>query len=203
MKRCSPMMIGLIAVFFLMLTVSPAPAKAAPGEMLEYEVISINPGNWVVTAKEVANGNVVKFKLPPNVFKGKSFDANLRALRKGQRFSVRGPRNARLSQLIMQSPGRAARARKQQKRLRRPGLLGPPARRMNWIIQNVDPRTWVVTARHSKTGKIAKFKTHPEAFKGFRFKADLNTIKQGQGFSIVTPNNSPINNVATLMELQK
>jgi hypothetical protein len=98
----------------------------------------------------------------------------------------------------MPLPGRA-----KQKRLKRPGLLGPPVTPLGWEIISVDPAKWIVTARNRRNQKIAKFKAHPEAFRGFRFRADLRSIGKGQGFSIVTPNNVPMSNCATLLELKK
>jgi hypothetical protein len=67
---------------------------------------------------------------------------------------------------------------------------------------HVDPRRWIVTAKNRRTHKVAKFQAHPEAFTGFLFRANLRGIKKGQGFAIVTPNNQPINNVATLLEIK-
>jgi hypothetical protein len=98
----------------------------------------------------------------------------------------------------MPLPGRS-----EQKRLKRPGLLGPPVTPLGWEILHVDARKWVVTARNRRTQKVAKFQAHPEAFTGFRFRADLRNIGKGQGFSIVTPNNAPMPNCATLLELKK
>jgi len=175
-----------------------------PDEVLEYEVISIESQNWVVTARETATGNVVKFRLPPSVFKGQTFDANLDPSKRGQRFSAQGPRNARLDQLIVEEglPGGSSSQRgKFGKRV--PRISGSPAPSLTWEIVHVDARKWVVTAKNRRTHNVVKFQAHPEAFTGFRFRASLRGIGKGQGFSIVTPNNQPLNNCATLLEFKQ
>lgn len=195
-------MIVIFAVIALTAITSLVHGKMMKGEKLEYKVISIDPGSWVVTAREVATGDVVKFRLPPSVFKGQTFEADPGAMRKGQRFSVRGPRNARLNQLKLEKglPGEPQSRRGQRGRLgaERPLLSQPLA----WEILNVNPRKWIVTAKNRHTHKVAKFQAHPEAFTGFLFHANLRGIKKGQGFAIVTPNNQPINNCCTLLELK-
>jgi len=205
MRRRSVITIGWVAVFAFAAMTVWMQAGTPKGEILEYEVISIDPGNWVVTAKETATGNVVKFRLPPSVFKGKTFDfdANQGTLKPGKRFSVRGQMNARLNQLVMET------SVSRDKRSGR-GIRAPQARfgvqtgkMMGWEILHVDARKWVVTARNRQSHKIAKIQVHPEAFTGFRFKANLRNIRKGQGFSIVTPNNLPMRNCCTIKELQK
>lgn len=200
MKRWVKIAVGVISIFIFFALTAVVDAAGPRGELLDYEVISIEPGSWVVTAKETASGNVVKFRLPPTVFKGKSFDADLGSIQRGARFSVRGPRNARLNNLIMQGPsGKQPRMRKG----RSPRLMTSPAAQLGWTIMHVDPRKWIVTAQNRTTGKVAKFQAHPEAFAGFRFRANLRNIRKGQGFSIVTPNNQPISNVCSLLEPPK
>lgn len=205
MRRRSAITIGWIAVFAFAAMTVWVQASTPEGETLEYEVISIDSGKWVVTAKEIATGDVVKFRLPPSVFKGKTFDfdADQGTLKPGKRFSVRGQMNARLNQLIMkksvargQPPGRGKRAARARFRVQRGKALG-------WEILHVDARKWVVTARNRQNRKIVKFQAHPEAFTGFRFLANLRGIQKGQGFSIVTPNNQPMRNCCTIMELKK
>ncbi|NIM16949.1 MAG: hypothetical protein GTO45_33695 [Candidatus Aminicenantes bacterium] len=204
MKRFSVITVILGAAFAFVAMAVFVHGAQPPGEVLEYEVISVEPQSWVVTARETATGNVVKFRLPPAVFKGQTFDANLGSVKRGQRFSVQGPRNARLSQLIVEEglPGGPPRGRRKfGKRI--PKISGPPSKPLAWEIVHVDPRKWVVTAKNRRTHKVVKFQAHPEAFAGFRFRANLRGIRKGQGFSIVTPNNRPMNNCATLLEFKK
>ena len=200
MKQRFAIMIVLFAVLALAAMTVLMQGSMPPGEDLEYKVMSIDPKGWVVTAQETATGNVVKFKLPPSVFHGQTFDADLGTVRKGQRFSVRGPRNARLDKLTLEQPlrgegrprGRGPRAKLQRKN----------SAPLTWEILHVDARKWIVTAKNRRTHKVAKFQAHPEAFTGFLFHANLRGIKKGQGFAIVTPNNQPMNNIGTLLELK-
>ena len=200
MRQRFAIMIRLFAVLALAAMTVMLQGAMPPGEELEYKVMSIDPQGWIVTAQETATGNVVKFRMPPSAFKGQTFDANLEALQKGQRFSVRGPRNARLNQLILEKSlpqegptrGRGPRAK----------LRPRPSEPLSWEILHVDAKNWIVTAKNRRTHKVAKFQAHPEAFTGFLFHANLRGIQKGRGFAIVTPNNQPMNNVCTLLEIK-
>jgi len=205
MRRRSAITIGWVAVFAFVAMTVWVQAGTPEGDTLEYEVISIDPGKWVVTAKETATGNVVKFRLPPAVFKGKTFDfdADQGALMPGKRFSVRGQMNARLNQLIMENSVARGQPPLRGKRAARARFRVQPGKALGWEIVHVDPQKWVVTARNRQNRKVVKFQAHPEAFTGFRFQANLHDIQNGQGFSIVTPNNQPINNCCTIMALEK
>jgi hypothetical protein len=199
MRQRFAIMIVLFAVLALSAMTVLVQGSMPPGEDLEYKVLSIDPNGWIVTAQETATGNVVKFRMPPSVFKGQTFDAELEALQKGQRFSVQGPRNSRLNQLILEEPlpGGPPPGRGRQPKMR-PQSSGP----LTWEIMHVDARKWIVTAKNRRTNKVAKFQAHPEAFTGFLFHANLRGIKRGKGFAVVTPNNQPMNNVCTLLELK-
>jgi len=198
MRRFSRVTVGTIAVLAFAAMATLVYSAKPQEEVLEYKVMNIEPRGWVVTARETATGNVVKFRLPPAVFKGKTFSANLQSVKIGQRFSVRGPRNARLSQLVVVKPlagvkrGRALRQKP----------VGPRVRALGWEIVHVDARRWIVTAKNRRSRKIAKFRVHPEAFTGFRFRANLRSIGKGQGFSIITPNDLPMSRCCTLLEIQ-
>ncbi len=200
MKRRSTITIGLVAALAFIAMAVWVQGSSPKGEVLEYKVVSIESKGWVVTAEETATGNVVKFRLPPAVFKGKTFDANLETLKAGQRFSVRGPRNARLSQLIMERPLAKG---LQKKRMMRAKLRASLSKPLAWEILHVDARLWIVTARNRKSHRTIKFKVQPESFTGFLFRANLRNIRKGEGFSIVTPNNQPMNNNCTLLESSK
>jgi hypothetical protein len=203
MRRFSTITILTAAVFaFLAMTVG-VQGSNAPGEVLEYEVISIDPGNWIVTAREVASGEEVKFRLPPTAFKGQTFDGNLEEVQPGHRFSVRGPRNARLNQLIVEQSIPEAPNRGPGLRAKFGRQPGGSSETLGWEIINVDPRKWIVTAKNRQSHKTAKFQVHPEAFIGFHFKANLRGISKGEGFSLVTPNDQPMSNSCTLLEREK
>jgi len=173
--------------------------------MLEYEVISIEPGSWLVTAKEVASGEIVKFQLPPSAFKGKSFDAELGNIKQGQKFGVRSPNNDSLSNLVVHKglPLKNERDRKHRQPLIKRELLGPPTPPLKWEILEVDPQAFIVTARNRQNAETAKFKVDPAAFRGFRFKANLRGIRQGQGFKLVAREAKSFQNACTLLEMKK
>jgi len=167
-------------------------------QFLEYSVISIDPAKWLVTAREVTSGNVLTFRLPPAVFHGQTFDADIGKAKRGRRFSVTPPRNAPLHKLIMedsppgQSPGYNPGI----------GLNGETAisEQLSWEILHVDPTKWVVTAKHRQSRQVAKFSVNPQMFTGFRFLADLRGIRKGQGFSLRAPNDASFNDCCTLLE---
>jgi len=195
----------MVAVLAFVVTASWLHGGTPQGEDLEYEVISIEPQGWVVTARETASGNVVKFRLPPTVFKGKTFefDAEENVLKPGGRFSVRGARNERLNQLVVENPLPGESPRGKGRFTKRVGAGGPPPNPLGWEILHVDPRKWIVTAKNNRTHKTVKFQVHPEAFTGFRFHANLRGIQKGRGFSIVTPNELPMKNCCTILELKQ
>lgn len=193
--------IVLISILiFCVMSVGIDAAHPPRGELLEYQVVKLESSAWVVTANEVGTGNVVKFRLPPSVFKGQTFDAELGNVKPGQKFIARAPRNARLNQLIMTRglPGEDGK-RRGVKRIRRTVVTGQQAAAMAWEILTVDPNRWVVTARNRNSKKTVKFKVDPNCFIGFRFKASLRGIGNGKGFSIVTPNNVPFTRCCTLL----
>jgi hypothetical protein len=84
-----------------------------------------------------------------------------------------------------------------------PMIVPPGEPPMPWEILQVNPQEWIVTARNHRTRQTIKFRVHPETFNGFRFRANLRGIRQGQGFSIVTPNNLPMNDSCTLLKILK
>jgi hypothetical protein len=205
MKKTSLVILGLVLTFGFALGIQMEQKVQAEqklmDEQLEYEVMSIIPHTWIVTAKQTATGNLVKFKLPPAVFVGKTFDAQMMNVKVGERFDVKGPRNVRLDNLLAEEiPERGRR------RLRRaadkPRLaflkVGEP---LNWEILEVNAQTWEVKAKNIQGVKTMTFKVDPQAFAGFKFYADLTKISKGQGFSIVTPNNLPISDACTLIKI--
>lgn len=206
MRRFSIVTAAAIVVLAFAAQATLVYSAGPQGEVLEYKVMNIDPRGWVVTARETATGNVVKFRLPPAVFKGKTFSANLQSVKTGQRFSVRGPRNARLSQLVVEKPlpgvKRGVKRRQGALKMRKKRFTGTGVRPLAWEIVHVDARKWIVTAKNRQSGKIAKFQAHPEAFTGFLFRANLRSIGKGQNFSIVTPNNAPIPRCCTLLEIR-
>jgi hypothetical protein len=200
MRRQSTIAVGLVTTFAVIAMAVWVQGNTPKGEVLEYKVMSIEPKDWVVTAEETATGNVVKFRMPPAVFKGKTFNANLDSIQPGQRFSVRGPRNAQLSRLIVEKPLAKGPGKERGPRAKLGTLPGEP---LLWKILHVDARRWIVTAQNRQSRKIIKFRVKPESFTGFRFHANLRGLRKGEGFSIVAPNDVPINNNCTLLESSK
>ncbi len=170
-------------------------------EELEYEVVSIDPTTWTVSARETASGTMVKFKMPPAVFKDKTFAADLGGRGAGQRFSATAPRNARMSNLKLESapppgpPGRTSpRAAPPP-----PGRAAPPPPAAGgYRILTVD-NSWAVTARDTASGETIRFRVDPKAFEGYRFRASLRGLSRGAAFSLVAPNHRPIADCCTLM----
>lgn len=165
-------------------------------EILDYEVTAVNPQNWVITAKEISTGEILSFKLPPSVFHGQTFDAKLEGMVPGQKFEVRGPRNAPLNNLIVERPTRRAGEKGRGRPVKR---MGRATRRLAWEIVNVDSAEWIVTAKN-KNNKTIRFKIDPQSFIGFRFRADLSGIQKGAGFTLIAPNDSPITKSCVLLK---
>jgi hypothetical protein len=173
--------------------------EPSPAELTEYEVKLIDPASWTVTATDTSTGNIIKFRLPPSVFVGQTFDASLQDVKAGQLFSIKGPKNTRLKRLAMVSAGkiRANRA---------PRIkwdVTPPQAPMAWKILSVDAKDWIVKAQNTRSNKIIRFKVHPKSFAGFRFRANTAGISQGQRFAIIAPNEAPMADCATLLPLEK
>lgn len=200
MKRLNLILKLTVACLALLLAGPTLDAKNMQGGMLDYEVISIDANTWIVTAREISSGNVVKFRLPPSTFKGQTFDAEIGRVRPGQRFAVRGPRNASLANLVMDTPSPQGQGRGLMRKP--PRMMTPPSRPLSWEILNVNPQKWIVQAKNRMTHRTAKFKVDPGCFAGFRFRSNLQSVGKGQGFSIITPFSAPLTNCCTLMELK-
>ncbi len=201
MKRFNLIRMMMVVCLSLVIGTQVANGRNIQGDMLDYEVVTIEAKTWIVTAREVATGNIVKFRLPPNTFKGQTFDAEIASTGPGQRFAVRGPRNANLANLVMDTPSPQAQGQGQGMMRRPPRMIAPPSRPLTWEILNVNPEMWIVTAKNRLTRKVAKFKVDPGCFSGFRFQSNLQSVGRGQGFSIITPFTAPLTNCCTLLEL--
>jgi hypothetical protein len=170
--------------------------------LLEYKVVAVEANNWIITAEEMATGEMVKFRLPPQSFKGQTFEANLEQLKPGQGFSVKGPRNASLNNMVVEKPLPSIK-NERRKNLPKGQFNSSPGSLLTWEITHVDPKNWIVTARNRYSKMKAKFKANPNGFIGFKFRALLRGINKGRGFSIMTPNDLPLANICTLLELRK
>ena len=191
----------LVTFFFISFSISNYSQKS-DNETLEYSVISIDAKSWIVTAKEVVSGNSVKFRLPPSAFKGKTFNANLKDIKKGQPFVVRGPRNALLEDLQMVEVRGVKKFTKKRHQKIRPNQF-PVENLLDWEIIDIDVNNWMVASKNRKTGESIKFKVNPNGFIGFKFKANLTKIRQGQGFKMIAPNSHEFRNCCTLVKVEK
>ena len=202
MRRFSIFMVGLTVVLAVVL-LGGTLYGTGPGENLEYKVLAIDTGTWLVTAQEVETGNVVKFRMPPTMFKGQTFDASLDGVNPGQRFSAKGSANARLNQLVMEQPLADDAKRQMPERLETRKMmpmdvpLGSP---LGWEILDVNPQQLIVTAKNRGNNRVIKFKIDPNGFIGYQFRANLRGVSKGRGFSIIAPNEAPFANMCTLLE---
>jgi hypothetical protein len=190
----------VLSIALIFLAVASRAAEENEAGLLDYEVISVDPAGWIVTAKEMESGQIVKFRLPPAVFHGKTFDADLSSLQVGQLFSVQGQKNVHMHHLQVEQPlpGEAL-----TKRALKAHNIGAEGGVLTWEILNVNPRQWTAPAKNRSTQKIIKIKVIPEAFVGFLFRANLRGIKKGESFTLVTPNDVPMANCCRLLELPK
>ncbi len=190
-----------------------APAWAADGAV-DFEVVSIDPRSWVVTARDVSSGEQFRFKVPHRVFEGQRFTAEPTG--GGESISVRGMPDARLDKLVLETPlgapglGRRNELRGvpgRQRPPQRPPAFEPPRRPdlragaggpRAYQVVSVDPRQWIVTAR-AEDGSTLKLRIDPDSFAGFRFRADIARLRKGQGFSLFAPNEKPLENCCTLL----
>lgn len=163
----------------------------------EYEIVSIDPGSWLVTARG-NGGDTLSFRMHPSVFQGRCFHANLTGVREGGRFSVVGPPGERFDRLEAESaPGN------------RPGqgvARGPrPSRRpstrgmQNYCITAVDASEQTATAE-SKSGETIRFRIDVSSFRGYRFRVPTPAeLVAGGRFSLAAPNEAPVR-CCTLIE---
>ncbi len=191
----------VLAVMFLMITPLQAVKDVrGGGTVLEYQVVSVDVRTWVVTAKEVATGNTVKFRMPPSSFIRQTFAADLKNVKRGKRFAVRGARNSRLQNMVMKTPVKMMKTRKMRRPVKSLRMNKGRAARLPWAITHVDGSKWIVKAKNSRTGKVIAFKVDPNGFKGLRFYASLQGIRKGRGFAIMTPDDFNLARCCTLIK---
>jgi hypothetical protein len=166
------------------------------GEQLDYVITALNPLTWVVTARATATGETVQFRLHPSAFKGQTFDADLEGIAPGQKFRVRGPKNAVIGNAIVEQPASKAGAKGQGQAMRK---TPPPSQRLAWEIIDVNAAESTMTARNRGNRTIV-FKVDPKSFIGFRFSADLAGLEKGNGFTIIAPNLDPISENCVLIK---
>ncbi len=165
----------------------------APHQVLDYQVVAVNPNSWMVTAKEMASGQQVKFKLPISAFNGLQFDAgDIGQLKHGQKFSATGARNARMANATLQQGG----GKPPKGGWKNAGAQAGGGR---YTIASTHGGKKQVTARDNVTGNTYKIKVDPNAFIGYRFQANLHDLRRGRNFAIVAPNTSPLGNCCTLI----
>lgn len=155
----------------------------------EYEIDSINPRTWVIKAHG-ESGETLEFRMPPSIFKGRCFHANLTGVGEGQRFSIVGPPGEKFDGLNIESARgqKAGGGRGQAGRSRRPNTRGM----QNYCVTAVDPAQQTVTAQ-SRSGEKIRFKIDPDGFRGYRFRVPSPAdLAAGGRFSLTAPNNVPV-----------
>lgn len=183
------------------------------GDSIAFEVQSIDPQSWLVSARDLASGESFKFRLPPEAFRGQRFTADLGGARAGAKISVQGPPGARLDEAVIQTPLRSGGPFQRSadepgfERMRPPG---PPGRTggpgssgrtsllgrgrsesQEYEVISVDPRTWVVEAR-AGDGSTVSLEIDPRTFVGYRFEAAVENLRNGQGFELMAANEQPL-----------
>ena len=199
----------LITILSLVVSLSAQKLKQVTvpdGKYLQYEVEAFDAQAWIVTAHEVVSGKRFRFRLPPKIFEGQTFSLESEAEKPGQPFVVRGPKNARLGNLVMGQHLPMARVEAEKgKSLSHPPatpgvMAGMQPLRLAWVIVSLDPQNFVITARNEKTRRTIRFKVNPQCFTGVRFLANTADLASGMAFSIIIPNEEAFNGCCTLME---
>lgn len=196
-----------------LLVFAAVPSRAAEEEMIDFEVVSIDSRSWVVTARDVDSGETFRFKVPPKVFEGQRFTADLGSVGAGQALTVEAPRDVRLDKLVVEAPMGSLSGRPSSdgdREMRRPatrprpprepgppGLATGPAGMAEYRVEAVDSRTWTVTAVGPEGSRV-QLAVDPEKFEGYRFRASAGSLRRGQGFSLFAGNESPLRDCCTL-----
>lgn len=202
MKRIIWMVFLICIIEFLL----PAQGKKQliPGvepELSEYVVESFDPATWVVKARESSSGKQFSFRLSPAVFKGQTFTLEGSIPAPGKQFAVRGPRNVRLENMVVQQhlPG----GRLEDKQLGQAPRMQPPIpvpQKLEWEIQSLNPRDFIVVARNTVSRRTIRFRVDPACFTGMRFLAPADNLVKGVAFAIVIPNKEAFQGCCTMLE---
>jgi hypothetical protein len=192
-----------------------------PSTWPEFEVVSVQAGQWTVVARDVDTGEEFEFRMPPQTFRGQVFSADLSGAGEGQRIDVQGQPEAKLDQATLQTPlgqgggggglgggsGVGGMRRQEPPRTdfstrnpypRSGGERGREGGPMQYRIDSIDPDRWTVSARGGD-GSMIELKIEPEAFVGYRFKAPVRSLRAGEGFAILALNQRPIEGCCTVV----
>lgn len=191
-----------------------------PSTWPEFEVVSVEPGQWTVVARDLQTGEEFRFRIPPQSFRGQVFSADLANAAEGQRIDAQGQPQATIEQATMQTPlgqgeggssgrmpGREGMRRQAPPRTdfgsRNPyprgGGPGDGGGPMQYRVESFDQSSWVVSARGGD-GSMVELKIDPNAFVGYRFKAPVRSLRSGEGFAILALNQKPIEGCCTVVE---
>jgi hypothetical protein len=191
-----------------------------PSTWPEFEVVSVEAGQWTVVAREVETGEEFQFRMPPQTFRGQMFSADLSGIGAGQPVDAQGQPEVNLDQAatlqtelgqggggLGGSRGAGGMRRQAPPRTdfssrnpypRAGGEGGPGGGPMQYRIESVDPDRWTVSARGGD-GSTIELKVEPGAFVGYRFKAPVRSLRAGDGFAILALNQKPIEGCCTLV----
>lgn len=179
--------LGVIAVALMAVGMTSAPLLAQGGNgQVVFEIVSVDIGSSVVTARDVNAGRNLRFKLSPQTFVGTTFRAVLDTERgSASVVYTGGPVTADNAELQGElERGRAA---------PRPGRPVGDQFRITRI--DVADGMYVVQAR-GEAGTI-ELRNGPRAFAGYRFVANLEDLKDGGALRLM-PGPNAIPNCCTL-----
>ncbi len=177
----------LICLFSAAVTISVWSYLPEAGE---YQIVSIDPSSWLVTARS-ENGNTLAFHMHPSVFRGRCFQANLRGVTEGGRFSMVGPPRERFDRLQAKAvtrQGAPADEKRTRGRNQRPSTRGM----QRYCVTDVDAERQTAHAE-SQSGEKIRFKIDVTSFRGYRFQVpSVVDLARGERFSLTTPNSVPV-----------
>ncbi|MCP4203957.1 MAG: hypothetical protein GY769_18725 [bacterium] len=198
-------------------------------QMLDFEVVSVDPRQWIVSARDVESRDEFQFRMPPQSFQGQRFTVDLSAARAGQPIEVRGQSNVKIDELVVDAPlgmsGVGGGADGEKGRPRRPDYSRDPGRRPpsapdyaprpprapsddGFKAERGGPMEYRVESfdpqgwvvtARGSDGSTIKLKVDPDAFVGYRFRAPVRNLRRGQGFTILALNQRPIEDCCTLV----
>lgn len=191
-------------------------------DWVDFQVLSIDPEQWLVTASEVGGAGQFQFRMPPQLFRGQRFTADLGDRSAEGRIDVRAEPDARIDEVILETPlgagggngsgaftGPGDRPGTPGGPLAnrpgspagpqgsRPGLMGNrPGLARGGGLQEYQVVSFEpdgwILTARGSDGSTVRLEVDPQAFVGYRFRAPVRELRRGQGFAILGLNELPI-----------